>query len=372
MDGNRGRPVTLKTSHTPWDDALARIDPARFETLLADYYRGRGWAVEQVGADFTGERFDRGFDLELRREDAYVIVQCKRWKAFQVPHQEVRELHAIMLNEAATGAIYVTSGEFTAAAIDAAARMGQIELVDGDGLRSMLDHDAVQSAAREGAPPMYAHPQLTLSAGPRARATPRRGLFVPALALAACVVVCAGVVHSLNAMVRPLPRVTATRGARVPPLPDETGRRSNAPALDPYSLADEDAVARPASAASSSALERPGAARAAVATPRGIDADAARAAVRPLAGVRDVFWLDDNELVVVVDRDRAGADDMIGTVCRTLEPLGESASIVVDLQQATARKASEPVLSRACDAMPSTFSPTPLSNLASEAERRLR
>ncbi|HEY6943357.1 restriction endonuclease [Dokdonella sp.] len=351
--------MTLKTNHTPWDDALARIDPARFEALLADYFRGRGWVVEQVGADFTGQRFDRGFDLALRREDAHVIVQCKRWKAFQVPHHEVRELHAIMLNEAATGAIYVTSGEFTAAAIDVAARLGQLELVDGDALRAMLDQDTVEAAARDGAPPMYAHPQLTLSAGPRVRPAPRRGLLVPALALAACVVVCAGVVHSLNAMVRPLPRMTATRGARVPPVPDDAGRQSAAPALDPYSLAGEGSAMRRAPSEDDAARARDVTGRnSAPAVPRGIDIDAARAAVRPLDGVRDVFWLDDNDLVVVVDRDRVNADGMIGTVCRALAPLGDNASVVVELQWAASKKASEPLRSRRCATSPAALAPS--------------
>lgn len=356
--------MTSKASHTPWDDALARVDPARFETLLADYYRGCGWRVEQVGADFTGQRYDGGFDLELRRDDAYVIVQCKRWKAFQVPQHEVHELHAIMVNEGATGAIYVTSGEFTAAAVDAAARIGHVELVDGHMLRTMLDPVALESAARDGAPPMYAHPQLTLSVGPRRAPAARRSLLVPVLAIAACVVVCAGVVHSLNAMVRPAPRVTATRGAQIPPRPDEPHARTGVQA-DPYSLASQGIAARAAIADVASA-GRPADARAS-STPamsRSIDRDAARAAVRPLAGVRNVFWLDDDDLVVVVERGQAGAVEMIGTVCSVLAPLGDSAAVIVDLQQATSKKASDPILSRTCAAA------TPVAGIAMGADRR--
>jgi len=355
--------VTLKASHTPWDDALARVDPARFETLLADYYRGCGWLVEQVGADFTGQRYDGGFDLKLRRDDAYVIVQCKRWKAFQVPQHEVHELRAIMANEAATGAIYVTSGEFTAAAIDAAARIGHVELVDGDMLRTMLDPVALESAARDGAPPMYAHPQLTLSVGARRPPAARRSLLVPMLTIAACVVVCAGVVHSLNAMVRPAPRVTATRGAQIPPPPDEPHARAGVQA-DPYSLAGQDIPTRAAIADVVSAGRPDAGASSPHATSRSIDREAARAAVRPLAGVRNVFWLDDNDLVVVVDRGQASAVEMIGMVCSVLAPLGDSAAVVVDLQQATSRKASAPILSRACAAA------TPVAGIALGADRR--
>jgi hypothetical protein len=355
--------VTLKASHTPWDEALARIDPARFEALLADHYRSCGWQVEEVGADFTGQRYDRGFDLELRRDDAYVIVQCKRWRAFQVPQHEVRELHAVMVNEAATGAVYVTTGEFTAAAIDAAARIGQVELVDGERLRTMIDATALESAARDSPPPMYAHPQLTLSAGSRSRPMPRRGLLVPALTLAACVVVCAGVVHSLNAMVRPGPRLTATRGARIPPLPDDRRSRAALPLVDPYSLAGAAPPARRVEAGARAPVKADPIAPTAT---RRLDREAARAAVRPLGGVQSAFWLDDNDLVVVVARGRAGSGEMIATVCAAIEPLGDTSSIIVDLQEATSRKAGDAIISGAC------ASPGEVANIASDASRRAR
>jgi hypothetical protein len=43
-----------------------------------------------------------------------------------------------MVNQNATGAILVTSGVFTRAAIEAASRHGHVQLVDGDDLRAML------------------------------------------------------------------------------------------------------------------------------------------------------------------------------------------------------------------------------------------
>ena len=44
----------------------------------------------------------------------------------------------IMVNERATGAAVVTSGEFTRAAIEAATRHGHVQLIDGDDLRVLL------------------------------------------------------------------------------------------------------------------------------------------------------------------------------------------------------------------------------------------
>jgi hypothetical protein len=43
-----------------------------------------------------------------------------------------------MVNEGATGAILVTSGEFTKAAIEAATRQGHVQLIDGEELRAMI------------------------------------------------------------------------------------------------------------------------------------------------------------------------------------------------------------------------------------------
>jgi hypothetical protein len=54
------------------------------------------------------------------------------------PHNDVHQLLGIMVNEGATGAILVSSGEFTKAAIEAATRQGRVQLIDGGKLRTML------------------------------------------------------------------------------------------------------------------------------------------------------------------------------------------------------------------------------------------
>lgn len=128
----------LKNVRNRRDDELSRVGWDRLESLLAVYYRGQGWLVEHVGTARSGSRFDGGIDLKLRRGTEYVLVQCKHWNAKQVPHNEVHQLLGIMVNEGATGAILVSSGEFTRAAIDAAQRQGRVQLIDGDALREML------------------------------------------------------------------------------------------------------------------------------------------------------------------------------------------------------------------------------------------
>lgn len=128
----------LKRVRSRYDDALAQVDWQQLEVLLAVYYRGQGYAVEHVGTGATGAGTDGGIDLKLRRDHEYVLVQVKHWNACQVPHNDVHQLLGIMVNESATGAVLITSGEFTRAAVEAAARQGHVQLIDGAELRTML------------------------------------------------------------------------------------------------------------------------------------------------------------------------------------------------------------------------------------------
>ena len=128
----------LKNVRTRRTDALTQVRWDQLESLLAVYYRGQGYMVDHCGTGASGSRFDGGIDLKVRKDDAYILVQCKHWNAKQVPHNDVHQLIGLMVNEGATGAILVTSGEFTRAAIEAAIKQGHVQLVDGDDLRAML------------------------------------------------------------------------------------------------------------------------------------------------------------------------------------------------------------------------------------------
>ncbi|MFM2290042.1 MAG: hypothetical protein RL684_3185 [Pseudomonadota bacterium] len=82
---------------------------------------------------------------------------------------------------------------------------------------------------------------------------------------------------------------------------------------------------------------------------RPIDREAARAAVRPLPGVRSAVWLDAANLIVMVDGQRHRSMDMIDQVCLALEPLGDTLAVVVNVQDATAKNGDEAMtLSRNC------------------------
>jgi hypothetical protein len=120
------------------DDALSRVGWERLEQMLAEHYRAEGYVVEHVGTGRARSRYDGGIDLKLRKDDEYIVVQCKHWNAFKVTHNPVHELFGVMAGEGATSAILATSGEFTRAAVEAAGKLKRVQLLDGDALRRML------------------------------------------------------------------------------------------------------------------------------------------------------------------------------------------------------------------------------------------
>jgi hypothetical protein len=82
---------------------------------------------------------------------------------------------------------------------------------------------------------------------------------------------------------------------------------------------------------------------------RPVDHEAARVAVRPLPGVRSSVWIDADNLLVMVDGQKFRNMDMIDQVCLSLEPLGDTLGVVVNLQDVAARNGDEAeTLSRNC------------------------
>lgn len=130
--------MSLKDNKNRWNDGLSNIQWEEFEKLLADYYAQKGFRVEHVGTGGTTAKYDGGIDLKLYKDDKYTIVQCKHWNVKQVPHNDVHQLIGLMATEKADAAIFVTSGEYTRAALNVGEKYKQIELVDGTTLRKRL------------------------------------------------------------------------------------------------------------------------------------------------------------------------------------------------------------------------------------------
>jgi len=107
---------------------------SQFERFIAEFYRRNGATVSARG----GPMADRGVDLNLTYPTGErLIVQCKHWKTRHVGVKPLRELWGVLDDEKADGAIFVTSGSFTADAL-AFARGKQLELIDGPKLRGMM------------------------------------------------------------------------------------------------------------------------------------------------------------------------------------------------------------------------------------------
>jgi len=113
--------------------AVAPLTWQQFETLVAEGFRRLGFAVTEKG----GAAADGGVDLVLIRGTERFLVQCKQWRAQQVPVTTVRELYGVMAAQQAAGGYVVTSGRFTRDAIDFA-QGRNIELIDGKALRKLL------------------------------------------------------------------------------------------------------------------------------------------------------------------------------------------------------------------------------------------
>jgi restriction system protein len=108
-----------------------------FERLVGEYFRRRGFSVEETGARAA----DGGVDVVLTRGSDRYLVQCKHWKALRVGVEPARELYGVMAACRAAGGFLVTSGQFTAEA-KRFAEGRELELIDGVALQAALRRQA--------------------------------------------------------------------------------------------------------------------------------------------------------------------------------------------------------------------------------------
>lgn len=114
---------------------LQTLSGREFENLVAEFFRRKGFAVDQRSRRHPED----GVDLVAGiGEDCY-LVQCKHWRVQRVGVAVVRDLVEIAEAEHAAGVFVVTSGTFT----DEARRFVEknriaIELITGEQLRRMI------------------------------------------------------------------------------------------------------------------------------------------------------------------------------------------------------------------------------------------
>lgn len=146
----RRKREALHTSAATRDGALEDMSWQEFELVVGEFFRQRGFKVEETG----GGGADGGVDLIIAQGNDRYVVQCKKWKAQQVGVSTVRELYGVMTAQGAVGGFVVTSGAFTEDA-RRFAEGREIELVACDQLLAMVreqhSHPAPATAAKPAA-----------------------------------------------------------------------------------------------------------------------------------------------------------------------------------------------------------------------------
>ncbi|MBI2288771.1 MAG: restriction endonuclease [Betaproteobacteria bacterium] len=150
--------------------ALRRSD-WEFELLVGEFFRQRGFKVEETG----GSGADGGVDLVIAQGNDRYVVQCKQWKARQVGVSTVRELYGVMTAQGAVGGFVVTSGAFTEDA-RRFAEGREIELVARDQLLAMVREQHSQPPPVKAAKPAAATaPSCPQCNSPMVLRTARKG-----------------------------------------------------------------------------------------------------------------------------------------------------------------------------------------------------
>lgn len=115
---------------------LVALDPTEFEHLIRRLF-------EEIGLKswVTQASRDDGIDAVATNEDPIIggmcIIQAKRYKNV-VPAEAVRALAGVMHDKAAAKGILVTTSWFGTTSREFAQRTGRMELIDGRGLKALL------------------------------------------------------------------------------------------------------------------------------------------------------------------------------------------------------------------------------------------
>lgn len=122
---------------------LASLNWREFEQLVGEWFRRRGYSVEETG----GGGSDGGIDLVVRKNGRRELVQCKHWKRKKVDVATVREMWGLQQHHGADAVWIVCMGEFTSDASRFAAGK-PIKLVSGHQLNSLIGYAPTATGAQ--------------------------------------------------------------------------------------------------------------------------------------------------------------------------------------------------------------------------------
>lgn len=108
-------------------------NPQEFENYIAKLYEEQGFKTT-----VTKGSNDGGKDIIMSKDGVRCVVEVKLYATNnKIGRERIQKLHSAMYDEKANKAIFVTTSEFTAPAIDYAEKFG-IELVNGEKLVIMI------------------------------------------------------------------------------------------------------------------------------------------------------------------------------------------------------------------------------------------
>jgi restriction system protein len=120
-----------------WTSNLRLLNSEEFEWLVGEVFRREGWRVKETGRQ---DRSDGNIDLRITKGNQRMIVQCKRWTAWQVGVDEIRKFSGTLLREGLNGnaGTFVTLSGFNEQAVAEAKKVG-ITLVDRRDLHARIE-----------------------------------------------------------------------------------------------------------------------------------------------------------------------------------------------------------------------------------------
>jgi len=126
-------PILRDEPSRAYPDPAAEIRSMKWpnvQLLLAEAFRMQGFLVKEIGGESA--------DMVLLRDDRTYLVDCRHWSAPEVGANAPGQLYGAMGRLDAKGGFVVTSGKFTADALEFARGLN-VELIAGRELARMLE-----------------------------------------------------------------------------------------------------------------------------------------------------------------------------------------------------------------------------------------
>lgn len=145
---------------------LCQMHWRTFENRIAQSFRYRGYAVEQVTEEHVmHDGMDNGLDLIVHKHGLTTLVQCRHWRNHNVEVKDVREMYSLMKYHHASAVKIVACGDYTEDAWKFVAGK-PFELIYGETLLAMLSDaqlpinpGVVPFRAPASPPPMHHRPR---------------------------------------------------------------------------------------------------------------------------------------------------------------------------------------------------------------------